>query len=76
VNAAPALPAGIVAEVGTVAAGLLLLNVTAMPPAGAGPLNISVPVEFVPPVTVAGLKLTELKPGGETVKLAVRLAPP
>jgi hypothetical protein len=54
---------------GTVAtAVLLLLSVTTAPPAGAGPFKVTVPVDDVPPVTVAGLKLTPLGTGGVTPK--------
>ena len=45
---------------GTCAAAVLLLErVTTAPPAGAGPFNVTVPVEDVPPSTEAGLTLTE-----------------
>jgi hypothetical protein len=77
VKAALVLPEGTVTEVGTVAvAVLLLVRPTAIPPVGAGPFNVTVPVELVPPVTVVGLKLTELRAGGVTVNPAVRVAPP
>jgi hypothetical protein len=43
-------PAGTVVLDGTVATlGLLLISVTTTPPAGAGPLNRTVPVANVPP---------------------------
>ena len=44
---------------------LLLTNVTAAPPEGAGVLSVTVPVEEFPPTTVAGFRETELIP--ETV---------
>ena len=71
------LPAATVAVAGTVAAEVLLLaKPTAIPPAGAGALNVTVPVEAVPPVTVAGLRLTELSAGAVMVRVAVCVDPP
>ena len=61
---------------GTCAAAVLLLDrVTTAPPAGAGPVSFTVPVEDVPPITEAGLKVTELTAAAVTVKLAVLVAP-
>src|SRR5215472_9624047 len=59
-------PAATFTEEGTPAtAGLLLDRVTVAPPLGAAPLNVSVPVEAPPPVTVDGFKLTdETEPDG------------
>jgi len=72
VKVAVVAPAATVTLDGTVAAAvLLLLSVTTSPPVGAGPLNVTVPVDEVPPVTVAGFKLTVLGTGAETVKLAL-----
>ena len=69
-------PTGTVTEAGTVAAAVLLLvRLTGIPPTGAGPVSVTVPVEFVPPCTVAGLTLTELRAGGVTVSIAVCVAP-
>ena len=59
VKVVPVLPAGTVTDEGTVAAGLLLLSATATPPAGTGALKVTVPVEFAPPITLAGFKLSE-----------------
>ena len=39
----------------------LLLNVTDRPPAGAGPLNVIVPVELAGAVTVVGLRVRDTK---------------
>ena len=69
-------PAATVTLPATVAAELLLDSVTGAPPAGAGPLSLTVPVELLPPVTVVGLTLSELGMGGITVSEAVWLAPP
>ena len=65
-------PAGTVTEAGTVAAAVsLLVRLTEIPPAGAGPVSVTIPVELVPPCTDAGLTLTEVRPGGVTVSIAV-----
>jgi hypothetical protein len=73
VNAALVLPAATVTDEGTVAADvLLLLSVTIVPPVGAAPLRVTVPVELAPPVTDVGLRLTELNATpGVTVRAAV-----
>jgi hypothetical protein len=45
---------------GTLAAAVLLLESgTCAPPAGAGPLNVTMPVEEFPPVTLAGFSVIE-----------------
>ncbi len=59
VNVALLAPAATVTLPGTVAVDVLLLRVTAAPPAGAGPLSVSVPVEEEPPLTVVGLSATD-----------------
>jgi hypothetical protein len=54
---------------------LLLDKVTTVPPAGAGPFRITVPVEFVlPPVTVVGLRVTADTKKGFTVRTAEAVA--
>jgi hypothetical protein len=59
-NAALVAPAAIVTLEGTLAAVVLLLeSVTCAPPAGAGPLRVSVPVEEFPPVTLVGFSESE-----------------
>jgi hypothetical protein len=69
-------PAGTVTDVGALAAcTLLLVSPTTAPPVGAGSASVTVPVELVPPVTVVGLKLNELRAGGVTVNTAVCVAP-
>ena len=57
-------PAGTVTLEGTLAAPLLLESVTIAPPAGAGPLNVTVPVEGVPPMTLAGFSVSDERVGG------------
>src|SRR5438034_9978667 len=60
VKVALVLPAGTVTLAGTLAAPLLLDSVTCAPPAGAGPLSVTVPVDdCVPPVTLVGFKVSE-----------------
>ena len=60
VKVALVAPARTVTVEGTLAAAVLLLErVTCAPPAGAGPLSVTVPVEEFPPVTLAGLKIIE-----------------
>jgi hypothetical protein len=61
---------------GTCAAEMLLLDkVTTAPPAGAGPVNVTVPVEVAPPGRDVGLSATELRVGRFTVKDAVCVVP-
>ena len=52
-------------------AGLLLESVTEIPPAGAGPVSVIVPVEFNVPCTRAGLKVSPPSPGDLTMIAAV-----
>jgi hypothetical protein len=72
-------PAGTVTLAGTAATPVLLLErETTAPPAGAGPLRVTVPVEDVPPVTLVGLSVNDEREtaGGVTVSDADRLTPP
>ena len=59
-------PAETVTLVGTWAAAVLLLeSVTCAPPVGAGPLNVTVPVDdCVPPITLDGFRVNEERDGG------------
>jgi hypothetical protein len=78
-NAALVAPLGTVTLVGADAAVELSLSDTANPPLGAAALNVTVPVEDVPPATVVGLRLTAesvTADGGEfTVNVANFVVP-
>ena len=79
VKVALALPAGMVTMDGTLAAPLLLESMTCAPPAGAGPLSVTVPMEDCkPPMTLVGFSVSEetVTGGGVTVSEAVRVVPP
>ena len=77
VNVVDVSPAGTVTLLGTLAIiGLLLDRRTNTPPAGAGPLRTTVPVEGAPPLTVLGTKVRETSEGGLTVRVAVTLPVP
>jgi hypothetical protein len=58
VNVALVAPAGTVTLAGVDAELELSLSETTVPPLGAAAVNVTVPVEDVPPTTVAGLRLT------------------
>lgn len=77
VKVALLLPAGTVTLAGTLADPLLLERLTTAPPAGAGPLSVTVPVEdCAPPTTLVGLRVSEETVGGVTASEAAVLAPP
>jgi hypothetical protein len=59
VKTALVLPAATVTETGAVAAGSLLVSDTETPPAGAVPVNVTVPVSEVPLVTRSVLTLSD-----------------
>ena len=56
-------------------AELSLDRLTTAPPVGAGPLNISVPIDDVPPVTPVGFKFSDetVTTGGLTVSAALAM---
>jgi hypothetical protein len=65
VNVALVAPAATVTLNGTIAAAVLLVeSATVAPPAGAGPLNVTVPVEGVPPMTLVGFSVSDERVGG------------
>src|SRR6267143_5976603 len=76
-NVALVAPAGTATLEGTLAAPLSLESATCAPPAGAGPLNITVPVEDCkPPTTLVGFRVREEtvgRGGGVTVSVAALL---
>jgi hypothetical protein len=82
VKVALLVPAGTITLEGTLAAPLLLERNTCAPPAGAGPLSVTVPVEdCAPPTTLVGLRVSEERVGGGgdagvTVSEADLVAPP
>jgi len=77
VNVCDVFVARIVTLAGTVTEGFPLLKETMIPPVGAAWLIVTVPVELVPPVTDAGLKLTETTViAGTTVALPVTIVAP
>jgi hypothetical protein len=74
VKVALVAPAGTITVEGTLAAPLLLESVTCAPPAGAGPLSVTVPVEDVPPITLVGFRVSEEtvgRGGGVRVRVMV-----
>ena len=62
-NVAELAPALTITLAGTFAEALSLPSAIVAPPAGAGALRLTVPVEFCPPVTTEGLAVTELSWG-------------
>jgi len=77
VNVAVVEPAGTVTVAGTVAAALLELSVTEVPPAGAAAESVTVPVELArPPTTEVGFKETPDRPPGVTVSVPVAVFVP
>jgi len=71
VKVAVVAPAATVTLLGVDALVLLEDKLTAIPPAGAGPLNVTVPIEDVPPTTDVGERATPLSIAGVIVRLAV-----
>ncbi len=59
-------PAGMVIELGTVATELLVLREITAPPAGAEPVNVTVPLVEEPPRTPVGLTVSDNSVGATT----------
>jgi hypothetical protein len=80
VNVALVAPAGTVTAEGMLAAPLSLASATCAPPAGAGPLSVTVPVEdCTPPITLDGFSVSDDTVGsgaGVTMSVADLLTPP
>jgi hypothetical protein len=68
-------PAGTLTEPGTWAAALSELNVTVMPPAGAAPFRVTVPVDEAPPSTADGDMTTLSGTGGRIGSANLSLTP-
>ncbi len=75
VNVALDAPAGMVKLDGTVTADELLLRETTVPPAGAGPLIVAVPVDDAPPATVAGFITRAVNFGAVMVSVSLIVTP-
>jgi hypothetical protein len=72
-NVALVAPAAIVTLAGTVATPVLLLaSDTTAPPAGAAAVSVTVPVDPLPPTTLAGFTATADKAGTEVVPCGVK----
>jgi hypothetical protein len=77
-NVAVLAPPATVTPAGTTAAALLLARVTAAPPVGATASRVTVPVEPVPPTTLAGAMETPERfaaDAGTAAKTAARTIP-
>ena len=73
VNVALVAPVATATLAGTRAAVVLLLErATCAPPAGAGPLNVTVPIDEFPPTTLAGFSATDESDGDAVLLLGAR----
>jgi hypothetical protein len=76
VNVAVELPAATTTLAGTTADVLLLDSAMVAPPAGAAMVKVTVPVEGLPPATLAGLNVTvDRAAAGVIVSAAVFVTP-
>jgi hypothetical protein len=76
IKVAEVAPAGTVTKPGTVALVELDDIKTAVPPAGAAPFSVTVPVLELPPGTLDGAHVNVATSGGFTVSLAVTVTNP
>jgi hypothetical protein len=77
VKVAVVAPVATVTVAGTVAALVLLLDrLRTVPPTGAAPFNVTVPVEVPPAATLAGESITLEGRPGSTVRAPVATTPP
>ncbi len=76
VNVALVLPPGTVTVAGSLATDELSLSETTAPPLGAAALNVTVPWDVLPPLTLVGFRERALNAGGVTVSVAVFVTPP
>ena len=60
---------GTVTVAGTLTSGFALINVTTVPPAGAGDCSVTIPVVIMPPVTLAGVNVTERMTGAAITRV-------
>jgi len=75
-NVAELPPSATVTLAGTLATeGLLLDSATTVPPAGAGPLRVTIPVEELPALTVEGESVNDDGTGGLMVTAVVLVMP-
>lgn len=73
-NVAELAPAGTLMPLGTLADALLSESVTVIPLVGAGPVNVTVPVEDAPPTTEVGFTVTVERAAAAMLSDAVRVA--
>jgi len=71
VKVADVPPARTLTDEGTVARLVFDERPTEIPVLGAGPVRVTVPVDLVPPTTLAGLSVRPLKEGGSMVRVPV-----
>ena len=74
-NVAEDWPAGILTFAGTLAFTLLDASVTVTPTDGAGPVNVTVPIELFPPAKALGASVNFDRAGGFTVSVALTIEP-
>ncbi len=75
IKVALALPGATVTLAGRLDTAELSLNVTTMPPVGAGPVSVTVPWEVDPPTMVVGLSESVFRSGAVTVSVVVLVKP-